>query len=204
VPGLHNLSNALAAVAVGLAHGVTPYEIAAGLATVKLPEMRMQVVQHRGVTFVLDCYNSNPASLEAAVEELAARASSRRRVVVLGDMLELGRHTERLHCEAGAGMAGRVDVLWCVGPESKATAAAALEAGLHPEQVFWSPTTQHAIQDLHVRLVGGDAVLFKGSRAMGLERLANALEENLEPESGTGLDTTALLGEGRVAARKVG
>jgi len=175
VPGLHNLGNAMAAVAVGMLHGITPDEIRDRLAEVRLPAMRMQVQSHGGVTFVLDCYNANPASLEVAVEELCARASRRRRVVVLGDMLELGQHSERLHREAGTGLAERADVLWCVGPESKAAAEAAREAGMHPEQVFWSPTTAHAVEELHVTLDEGDAVLFKGSRAMGLEALADAL-----------------------------
>jgi UDP-N-acetylmuramoyl-tripeptide--D-alanyl-D-alanine ligase len=201
VPGLHNVSNALAAVAVGMLQHVTAEEMRVALVDVKLPEMRMQVRSVGDVTFVLDCYNANPASLNAAVDELSARANRRRRVVVMGDMLELGLHTERLHREAGARLKGKTDVLWCVGPESKATAAAAVEAGLHPEQVFWSATTELATQDRHVQLSSGDAVLFKGSRAMGLERLANWLAEGLE--NGVGVDAS-VMGERSATARRVG
>lgn len=201
VPGLHNVSNALAAVAVAMLHGVTPDEIVGRLAGVALPEMRMQVRAVSGVTFVLDCYNSNPASLEAAVEELDARANRRRRVVIVGDMLELGQHSERLHREAGKRLVGRTDVLWCVGRESRVTAEAAREAGLHPEQVFWSATTEQATQDRHVTLGRGDAVLFKGSRAMGLERLANWLAESVANADSA---ETPAVPESSVEARRVG
>lgn len=204
VPGLHNVSNAFAAVAVGMVHGITAEEMRIELADVRLPEMRMQVRSVAGVTFVLDCYNANPASLNAAVDELGARVGRRRRVVVLGDMLELGQHSERLHRESGARLARTTDVLWCVGTESKAAAEAAVEAGLHPEQVFWSATTEQATQDRHVALGAGDAVLFKGSRAMGLERLANWLANGLT-EDVDGVETEAsVTGESSGAARKVG
>jgi UDP-N-acetylmuramoyl-tripeptide--D-alanyl-D-alanine ligase len=201
VPGLHNISNAMAAVAVGMLHGVTPEEIAKGLAGVALPEMRMQVRTVAGVTFVLDCYNANPASLEAAADELDARAGRRRRVVILGDMLELGQHSERLHREAGVRLVERTDVLWCVGRESRITADAAREAGMHPEQVFWSATTEQATQDRHVTLGRGDAVLFKGSRAMGLERLANWLAESVANADCT---EVPVVPEPSVEARRVG
>ena len=200
VPGLHNASNAMAAVAVGMLSGVTPGEISTALAGVVLPELRMQVRSVAGVTFVLDCYNANPASLEAAVDELDARSGRRRRVVVLGDMRELGQHAERLHRDAGARLVGRTDVLWCVGPESRAAADAARDAGLHPEQVFWSATTEQAVHDCHVTLGRGDSVLFKGSRAMGLERLADHLAARVS-ESETA--ATAVVGSASIEAPRV-
>ncbi len=172
VHGMHNLSNALAAATVGMAHGITADEVCRALATVELPELRMQVASHGGVAMILDCYNANPGSLEAATDELVARSGDRRRLVVLGDMMELGLASEELHRDAGRRLAGQVDVLWCIGNEARAAVEGALEAGLHPEQVFWSATTDAAIEERHVRLTRGDAVLFKGSRGMQLERLA--------------------------------
>src|SRR5439155_591092 len=101
LPGRHNASNALAAVTVGLIHGLDPLTIRHQLRGVRLPSLRMQRVAFRGVTMFLDCYNANPASLAAAVDELSTRATPGRRVLVVGDMLELGPRAVDLHLEAG-------------------------------------------------------------------------------------------------------
>jgi UDP-N-acetylmuramoyl-tripeptide--D-alanyl-D-alanine ligase len=173
--GRHNVSNALAAVAVAMIHGVDPDAIRRQLRGVRLPSLRMQRVTFRGVTLFLDCYNANPGSLTAAVEELSTRPTSGRRVLVVGDMLELGARSAELHREAGRDLAKRVDVLWCVGPASRETREGALEAGLHPENVFWSPTVEQAMAEPAVAPTRGDVVLVKASRGMRLERLADTL-----------------------------
>jgi UDP-N-acetylmuramoyl-tripeptide--D-alanyl-D-alanine ligase len=175
VTGRHNVSNAMAAVAVGLVHGIDPATIRIQLRGVRLPSLRMQRVAFRGITLLLDCYNANPASLAAAVEDLASRTPTGRRVLVMGDMLELGPRTAELHREAGRHAASRVDVLWCIGTASRDTMAGAIEAGLHPENVFWSPTVEHAMDDPLVAPTRGDVVLVKASRGMRLERLAETL-----------------------------
>ena len=175
VSGRHNVSNALAATAVGLLHGVKPEDIRVQLRGVRLPSLRMQRVTFRGVTLLLDCYNANPASLAAAVEDLASRTPAGRRVLVVGDMLELGPRTAELHREAGRHAASRVDVLWCIGAASRETMAGAVEAGLHPENAFWSPTVEHAMADPLVAPTRGDVVLVKASRGLRLERLAETL-----------------------------
>lgn len=178
VPGLHNVQNALAAVAVGLVAGATPAQIREALRDVRLPSMRMQRLTFGRRTLFLDCYNANPASMRAAVEELAARPCSGRRVLVLGDMLELGRASEELHEAAGRHAASRVDVLWCVGAASRAAREAAVEAGLPPERCFWSPTVEEAAAHPQVRLDAGDTALLKASRGVRLERLADALRRS--------------------------
>jgi UDP-N-acetylmuramoyl-tripeptide--D-alanyl-D-alanine ligase len=175
VPGRHNVSNAMAAVAVALVHGVDPATIRVQLRGVRLPSLRMQRVAFRGVTLFLDCYNANPASLAAAVEDLSTRDAAGRRVLVVGDMLELGSRSAELHRAAGRDLAKKVDVLWCVGQEAKHTMEGALEAGLHQENAFWSPTVEHAIADAAVAPTRGDVVLVKASRGMRLERLADTL-----------------------------
>jgi UDP-N-acetylmuramoyl-tripeptide--D-alanyl-D-alanine ligase len=175
VPGRHNVSNAMAAVAVGMVHGIDPATIRVQLRGVRLPSLRMQRVAFRGVTLFLDCYNANPASLAAAVDELSTRPTSGRRILVVGDMLELGPRSAELHHAAGLEIGRRVDVLWCVGTASRALMEGALESGLHPENAFWSATPEHAMSDPAVAPTRGDVVLLKASRGMRLERLADTL-----------------------------
>jgi UDP-N-acetylmuramoyl-tripeptide--D-alanyl-D-alanine ligase len=175
VPGRHNVSNAMAAVALGMIHGIDPATIRVQLRGVRLPSLRMQRVAFRGVTLFLDCYNANPASLAAAVEDLSTRTATGRRILVAGDMLELGSRSAELHRAAGRDLAKRVDVLWCVGQASHETLEGALEGGLHPENAFWSPTVEHAIAEAAVAPTRGDVVLVKASRGMRLERLADTL-----------------------------
>jgi UDP-N-acetylmuramoyl-tripeptide--D-alanyl-D-alanine ligase len=175
VPGRHNVSNAMAAVALGMIHGIDPATIRIQLRGVRLPSLRMQRVAFRGVTLFLDCYNANPASLAAAVEDLSTRTATGRRILVAGDMLELGSRSAELHRAAGRDLGKRVDVLWCVGQASRDTLEGALEAGLHPENAFWSPTVEHAIAEAAVAPTRGDVVLVKASRGMRLERLADTL-----------------------------
>jgi UDP-N-acetylmuramoyl-tripeptide--D-alanyl-D-alanine ligase len=175
LPGVHNASNALAAVAVALLHGVDPATIRSQLRGVRLPSMRMQRVAFRGVTLFLDCYNANPASLAAAVEELSTRPTTGRRILVVGDMLELGPRSAELHRQAGLDLGRRVDVLWCVGTASREVMEGAIEAGLHPENAFWSPTVEQAAVDAFVSPTRGDVAVLKASRGMRLERLAEVL-----------------------------
>jgi len=96
-------------------------------------------------------------------------------VLVLGDMRELGPRSDAMHRESGRRVGPRVDVLWCVGGEARAAYEAAVEAGLHPEQVFWSPDVETALREPAVSFERGDFVLFKASRGMALERLAEGL-----------------------------
>src|SRR5436309_10561238 len=105
--GAHNLSNALAAAAVGHLLGVTGTKIAKGLARFRPAAMRSQVSLWGGVRVINDCYNANPASMKAAIELLVELGSGKRTVAVLGDMLELGPEAVALHREVGAYLARR-------------------------------------------------------------------------------------------------
>ena len=175
VPGRHNASNALAAVAVGLVHGIAPAAIRTQLRGVRLPSLRMQRVAFRGITLLLDCYNANPASLAAGVDELVERPAQGRRILVAGDMLELGPRSEAFHREAGRRIGARVDALWCVGQSARHLLEGALEAGLPQESAFWSATVDEAIAAPRVCPRRGDVALLKASRGMRLERLADTL-----------------------------
>jgi UDP-N-acetylmuramoyl-tripeptide--D-alanyl-D-alanine ligase len=164
----HNLSNLLAAVAAARALGVTPE----GNLEVRFSALRGErIALPGGIVLVNDCYNANPMSMRAAIEDLTKTATARR-VAVLGDMLELGREAgPHLHREVGAyaSMHG-VDLLVTVGPLA-AEMAAAFDGQAHRV-----PDAQAAGELLGGLLREGDTVLVKGSRGVGLERVAQMLE----------------------------
>lgn len=164
----HNLTNTLAAVAAARAVGVRP----AGHVDVAFGALRGErVVLSRGATVVNDCYNANPLSMRAALDDLATQEPTGRRVAVLGDMLELGPEEATHHRAVGAyAAAAGVDVLIAAGPR----AAAMLEtfAGGEAHAV---PDAEAAAALADAVVAAGDLVLVKGSRGVGLEVVADAL-----------------------------
>jgi UDP-N-acetylmuramoyl-tripeptide--D-alanyl-D-alanine ligase len=165
--GSHNVSNALAAVAVALQRGLTPSEAAAALATLKPADKRGQVLQLGNITVINDCYNSNPIALHAMVDTLAG-TPGKRRIVVAGEMLELGESAEQLHREAGRYIAERkIDVLLGVRGLAQAMVAAAGEAGMRAEFVA---SAEDAGEWLAHEAADGDVILLKASRGVKLEK----------------------------------
>jgi UDP-N-acetylmuramoyl-tripeptide--D-alanyl-D-alanine ligase len=162
----HMRRNALAALAAARAVGVDP----SGALQVALSSFRGQRMQVPGdIVVVNDCYNANPMSMRAALDDLAASASGRR-VAVLGDMLELGPDEARFHAEVGAhAKAAGVDLLVAVGPR-----AAHFADGYG--EVVALPDAQAAAETVPGLLAPGDTVLLKASRGVGLEVVARALE----------------------------
>jgi UDP-N-acetylmuramoyl-tripeptide--D-alanyl-D-alanine ligase len=169
--GKHNVYNVLGAAAVALEHGITPSEIAAALPSLQPADKRGQVVQLGNITVLYDCYNSSPKALMAAVDTLAAMPA-RRRIVVAGEMLELGPTGEELHRECGRYMAGnqagsKLDFLLGVRGLAKPMVEAAREAGLEAEFVA---TPEEAGEWLARETREGDVVLLKASRGVKLEK----------------------------------
>jgi UDP-N-acetylmuramoyl-tripeptide--D-alanyl-D-alanine ligase len=162
----HMRRNALAALAAARALGVEPD----GLLDVALSSFRGQRIDLPGdIVVVNDCYNANPMSMRAALDDLAASASGRR-VAVLGDMLELGPDEDRFHAEIGAhAREAGIDVLVAVGPR-----AAHLADGYG--EVIALPDAAAAAATVPGLLAPGDTVLLKASRGVGLEVVARALE----------------------------
>lgn len=115
LPGRHNVENALAAVGVAWALGVSLEDIAAGLAGAVLTPMRLEIIDCRGLKIINDTYNANPSSTRAALQVLAETGARGRRIAVLGDMLELGDKAQAAHRRVGGGAAGVVDYLITVG-----------------------------------------------------------------------------------------
>jgi UDP-N-acetylmuramoyl-tripeptide--D-alanyl-D-alanine ligase len=169
--GAHNVYNVLAAAAIALEHGITPSEISAALPSLQAADKRGQVVQLGNITVLYDCYNSSPKALMAAVDTLAAMPA-RRRIVVAGEMLELGTTGEQLHRESGRYIAGsrtgaKPDFLLGVRGLAKPMVETAREAGLEAEFV---PTPEEAGEWLARETHDGDVVLLKASRGVQLER----------------------------------
>jgi UDP-N-acetylmuramoyl-tripeptide--D-alanyl-D-alanine ligase len=162
----HNLRNLLAAVAASLALGVDPQ----GPLRVRFSALRGERLQLADeVILVNDCYNANPMSVRAAIDDLAETAPARR-VAVLGDMLELGEESPRLHREIGLYAAERgLDLLVAVGP-----LAAEMRTEFEGES-YAAADAPAAAELLRTLLQTGDTVLVKGSRGVGLERVADAL-----------------------------
>lgn len=175
--GGHNVYNALAAAAVGLSRGMAPSQVAAALATLAPADKRGQVLEIAGVTIINDCYNSNPKALEALVTTLAAMPATRR-IVVAGEMLELGSAAEELHRKSGVHMAEkRLDILLGVRGAAAHMVQAADQAGLQAEFV---ESPQAAGEWMRRNLRPGDVVLLKGSRGVALERALEIWKAGLE------------------------
>jgi len=171
----HNVTNALAAIAAGHALGIEPAALAEGARQVRFSGLRGEELQlPDGVLIVNDCYNANPVSMRAAIDDLAARADrrgARRMVAVLGDMRELGPQAAHFHREAGglAADAG-VSLLVAVGEHA---GDYALGFGGDTHEVADAGEAAGLVPGL---IEPGDIVLVKGSRGVGLERVTRALE----------------------------
>jgi len=175
VAGPHQVANFLAAAAIGFAVGVGPSECAAASADLKAAAHRGVLRRHAsGALLYDDAYNANPSSMRAALETLAV-LPARRRIAVLGDMLELGAEEERWHREAGAAAVGRSDLIVCVGPRARAIGEGAAAAGFSENAILRVASAEDAAERLAGMLREGDAVLFKASRGVGLERTVAAL-----------------------------
>jgi UDP-N-acetylmuramoyl-tripeptide--D-alanyl-D-alanine ligase len=187
----HHLSNLLAAVAAARAIGVRP----AGSLEVTFSAMRGQRAElASGVLLLDDCYNANPMSMRAAIDDLAAEGEGRRRVAVLGDMLELGPEGPEMHRAVGAHARRRgVELLVTVGP------LAAEMAGGFGGGARSLPDASAAAEAVPAMLGPGDAVLVKGSRGVGLERVVSALREAGAPGGGASGAAEAQPGSGRQA-----
>ncbi len=165
--GRHNVWNALSAIAAGLEAGIPLAECAAALEQLRPPDKRGEILQIGGATVINDCYNSNPEALKSMIVTLAAMPA-RRRILVAGEMLELGSEAVRLHraCGMAAAELG-IDVVVGVRGNAQHVAEAAREGG--SEAVFVT-TPEEAGRWLKGELKDGDAVLLKASRGVGLEK----------------------------------
>lgn len=182
VPGRHNISNALAAIATARMFGVQPEDIAKGFETLKLTGMRIEPSRaYNGAVILNDAYNANPTAVRAAIDLVAGLTGFGRRWIVLGDMLELGPDEASLHAEMGDYLAGgKAEGVLTHGPLSVHTAEAAARsmadaAGQGLVRHF--EDKEELARWLREKLQPEDLVLVKGSRGMRMEQVVQALEK---------------------------
>ena len=183
--GRHNVLNALAAISVGQASGIPLATCCEALEAMRPSEKRGAIVEWNGARLINDSYNSNPHALNAMVSTLANSAAERR-ILVAGEMLELGGDAPMLHAECGraASQAG-IDIILGVRGLGRELAQAAAEAGA---QAMFFSTPEGAGSWLRDNLRPGDLVLLKGSRGVRLERALESLQEReLPPPSPAGM-----------------
>jgi UDP-N-acetylmuramoyl-tripeptide--D-alanyl-D-alanine ligase len=174
--GRHNVANALAAAAAGYALGLSGVAIAKGLALFRPAAMRSQINIIHGVQLINDCYNANPASMKAALQLLAELGRGKRSIAVLGDMLELGGDSKRMHREVGAFAAAQgIDRLLACGALGRDIAEGARQAGLAPDRVTEFPDAAAGGAALKTMVRQGDVVLVKASRGMRMEQVVDTL-----------------------------
>ena len=176
--GIHNVYNALAAMAVGYVTGVDPAAAAAALANYVPAGMRQNLVQVGGVQVIEDCYNASPDSMRAALQTLG-KLPVHRRYAVLGAMLELGDYAKEAHTQVGKMAAENgIDGVLAYGADAVYIVEAAKQAGLENARLF--DTKEALAQSLAQQVQPGDGVLFKGSRGMHLEDVMHTVYERWE------------------------
>jgi UDP-N-acetylmuramoyl-tripeptide--D-alanyl-D-alanine ligase len=186
--GCHNVYNSLAALAAADAVGVPLPAAIASLRHAHGPPMRLAVELLGALTLIDDSYNANPGSVEAAFRTLAAATVKARRVMVLGDMLELGAQAAAEHRRAGALASLLGDALLiAVGPHARDVAGGALERGVDPGRIAVFDDADCAARAVPALLAPDDAVLVKGSRGMAMERVVEAIERAFARTAGTAL-----------------
>ncbi len=189
--GKHNIYNALAVIAMCDTVGVGIEVICDKFMDFKLPPMRMEKQICGGIVVVNDGYNSNPSSMSSALDEFSQLITSGRKVLICGDMLELGNYAERLHKEVGAKVANaNIDVLWTVGPLSRFVAEEAIANGMPRENILSCETSEEMCSFVASQLKKDDTVLIKGSRRVKLESVSRQIENYF---SGRNENNTALL-----------
>ena len=167
--GRHNVSNALAAIAAGLTLGLSIKEIQHGFSTLATTKMRFEVIRRDGVTIVNDAYNASPASMRAAIQTVAEIYEGRK-IAVLGDMLELGEISKKVHREVGEELAkNNFDTLITLGELGKFIADGAKDAGL--KNIFTASTHEEAAKKILEIMQDGDTILFKASHGMHFEKI---------------------------------
>ncbi len=180
--GRHSIQNALFAVAVGRATGISDEKIIRGLINYQSVSMRQSIYENDDFVFIEDCYNAAPESMTAAFEvtrRVAKDHGCKRTVAVIGDMKELGRDSSILHYEVGRAAADAgIDAMVACGEFCDEYAAGAACAGMNTENIYRIPDLsdeEHTAAVIKDMLKPFDCVLFKASRAMRFENLSNLL-----------------------------
>ena len=181
VNGEHNISNYLCCLGVAYALKISADQIVERTAMIQQIHMRMEEIDlPNNRKIINDCYNANPGSFQAGLQTVS-ETKPKRFLVLMGDMLELGKNAESIHRDMGKLMFKfGVNHLFAFGPLSKEGVAGAVEGGLSKDQVTWIEKKEDAVQKILPYFNAGDILLVKGSRGMKLEEIVHKLERQLK------------------------
>ena len=181
VPGSYNLSNGLAAAAVGRHFGVSWEAIKHALESFRPMDKRMTFVRFSGMTVFNDTYNANPTSVQQALNTLKERQEGKRKIVVLGDMLELGKRSRKEHQNIGDCVVQLgLDAFFGFGPAMRSATDRACKLGMNA--VVHSESKSDVVEKLLRFVRDGDVILIKGSRGMKMEEIVAGLQEGSKGE----------------------
>ena len=171
--GLHYVSDALAAIAVGMELGVDTQKIRQSLARFETMAGRQEIFEAKGCTIIKDCYNAGPESMAAALAVLGKRKG--RKIAVLGDMLELGVCTQAEHYKIGRIAAQKADMVFAYGPNSVRVLNGCITGGMAETKARAFTDRDRLVDVLRQVVQPGDTLLIKGSRGMKMELVRQQL-----------------------------
>ncbi|MCX5688063.1 MAG: UDP-N-acetylmuramoyl-tripeptide--D-alanyl-D-alanine ligase [Candidatus Omnitrophica bacterium] len=177
VLGRHNVSNALSAIACAWDFGISIEEIRDALKEFRVPNMRMEVKRFGDIKIINDTYNANPQSMKQAIEALKDMVTDGRKILIAGDMLELGTFSGRFHHLVGKQAAeSGIDLIVAVGKLAEHISNGAQEAGMSEKKIKLCALMKDARAKVATLIKKGDTILVKGSRAMKMEEIVGDLE----------------------------
>lgn len=178
-PGKHMVYNALSAAAVGFKLNLSIEEIQRGILTYQSSKMRMNITKtHKEIYIINDVYNASPQSMKAAIDVLHELPEGKRKIAILGDMLEMGNFSYEAHKEVGEYIAQKnIDYLFCVGDEAEHIAEAAVISGMSRDKVKTFENQEELWKTLQPFVTSEDMILIKASRGMHLEKTVEKIEE---------------------------
>jgi len=172
--GKYQVYNLLAAYAITQTLGYSFEDVDTMSLKLSTSPMRGEIVTVRGVTFIVDCYNANPDSVRSGLESFAVHSGGKRRIIVLGDMLELGSDSERFHRDVGVQLAAQeFDMVVAVGPLAQDIVGSARDAGVESDKLGHYDSAKECAEAMQKLLKESDLVYLKGSRGIGLEVILN-------------------------------
>ena len=181
VTGRHFLRAALSALAIAREIGLSPTEIAAGFQNFQSVSGRCQVQRIGPWTLIDDSYNANPSSMRAACETLRDWQGANKKLLIVGDMLELGEHAVQSHYELGhIAAAAQLDGVLAFGQQAEHVIRGAHDGGMHNNRVAVCEDFEILLTILNCTLAPNDVVLIKGSRGMRMERVSDWMREKAE------------------------
>lgn len=173
VEGQHHVMNALAAFCAGIEFGMAPEEIIPAFTRYEASGMRQRTERRGDITVILDCYNASPDSMRSSLSVLAQTEAKGRKIAVLGDMLELGEMSSQLHAMTAEYVEKSADVCFLLGTEMESCRA---KLAKHGFEVYHSADREELSRLLTGYVSGGDVLLFKGSRGMRMEEIAERIK----------------------------